>query len=138
MDWLVRNPDRLLDAWGIPEDPDHPDYDVESAQAHCLFQCLTPDGNHAYRFQDGKSCGCPVQIKCAAGIPHTLIEELLHVAWTDELTLKVLAEDGIPADIRSFVETFKRTRTAVKRRWMLAPFVRCQRQADKEIRGRTS
>jgi hypothetical protein len=75
--YLTAHPDRMSNAWVSPTVP----------PAGCLFAYLTPTGLRAVR-DDGMTCGCPTMVKARPN----------RVAWTEELTAKVKADNRIPSN----------------------------------------
>ena len=66
---LTANPGDIHDSW---------------CKAKLLFRFATPDGHSGLR-RDGKDCGCLTMIRSSMG-----------VAWTDELTAAIRADERIP------------------------------------------
>lgn len=81
---LTEHPDQLESAWC----GSHPQHELHPA--HCLFQHVTPSGFQEKR-ADGKVCGCLTLIRGA-----TVRSAYASVAWTDELTKEIGADQRIP------------------------------------------
>ncbi len=97
-------------AWHAPSS--HP--------AGCLFQYVTPTGRPGRRAsRDDSDCGCLTHIRHDC----VLQETGPYVAWTDELTREIGADDRIPLTPRKVTPE------------NLEVFAEWQRRLDVEIRG---
>jgi hypothetical protein len=121
IDYLVENPQDICRAWKTPGEVTRP----EVAQAHCLFQFVTPTGKEIKR-PDGKPCGCLSQVSGGLCVGAN--------AWTDELTKEINNDDRIPWDMVEFESVVNRLPKEQRARRFYI-FADWQRRLDRELRS---
>lgn len=114
IEYLMDHPEEIFEVW--VGDPDNL---PEAVEAHCLFQFCTPTGKIERR-NNGEKCGCLTQVKEDAG----------YVAWTDDLTNRILADVLIPNGPELIRNLPDHERLAVLNR-----FADYQREMDATIRN---
>lgn len=76
--------DAVALAWDVPDK--HTETE-DSIAAHALFQYATPDGEHRFRQDVFRGCGCLTMIRASANS---------CVAWTNALTNEISADIRLP------------------------------------------
>lgn len=112
IEYLADHPDEMFDHWTVPSP---------------LFAYCTPSGWQRIR-DDGLLCGCLTLVRSSV---------VNRVAWTDELTEAIQADERIPDDYD--LETFEDRLMDMPRSERIAallPFAEWQRRIDKAL-GRT-